>query len=136
MGNILVAGIALTLLAGNVFADTAACPHKATIKQVALSGGGFRYSAPGPNQRTWRGTNEYADDHYLAAVDFKKAVFKDTAFKNNPEAVICSYKGRGDAVVKLTLKPFSGWKASTGTRWSKQQCAASSTSRCAFKYTP
>jgi hypothetical protein len=136
MGTVLAVGIALTLLTGSAFADTVTCPDKSTIKQSALSGGGFKYSAPGPNQRMWRGKNEYADDHYLAAVDFRKAAFKDTAFKSNSEAVICSYKGKGNAVVKLSLKPFTNWQAVAGTDWRKQQCVASSAARCSFRHTP
>jgi hypothetical protein len=131
MRNKLLTGMALTLLIGNAYADTGTCPHPATVKQSALDGGGFSYSAPGPNGRMWQGENEYAAQDYLDTIQFNNAAFKaDTA------AVICSYEGQGEAAVRLTLKPVKDWKAAAGTSWSGQQCTASDISRCSFEYAP
>lgn len=121
--------MAIALSAGQVYADTATCPHVATIKQQALAGGGFSYSAAGPEQRTWTGENEYAEETYL-----KDVHFNDAKYKADGQAVICSYEGEGDAGVRLVLKPFNQWKPAAGTAWQGDTCKASDISKCAFSY--
>ncbi len=119
----------IALSTGYVYADIATCPHVATIKQQALQDSGFSYSAPGPEQRTWTGENEYANESYLADVHFS-----DARFKADGQAVICSYEGEGDAGIRLVLKPINQWKPAAGTTWQGETCTASDISKCSFEY--
>jgi hypothetical protein len=122
--------IAIAMCTGYAYADTATCPHVATVKQQALQDNGFSYSAPGPEQRMWTGENEYANESYLADVHFT-----DARFKADGQAVICSYEGAGDAGIRLVLKPFNQWKPATGTAWQGETCKALDISKCSFEYT-
>ncbi|MGY2182025.1 DUF3757 domain-containing protein [Pseudomonas agarici] len=119
----------IALFTGNAYADTATCPHTATIKEQPLKDGGFSYSAPGPEGRMWTGENEYAAKSYLGEVNFTNA-----KFNTDSQAVICSYEGDGEAGIRLALKPFNQWKAANGTAWQKQDCADSDISKCSFEY--
>ncbi|MDO7896438.1 DUF3757 domain-containing protein [Pseudomonas citrulli] len=128
-GKIKTALMAMALSTGYVYADIATCPHIATIKQVPLQGGGFSYSAPGPDQRTWEGENEYADESYLATVHFTNA-----GYNASKQSVICSYEGEGDAGIRLALKPFNQWGPAPGTAWQGETCTAADISQCSFSY--
>ena len=125
------AALTLFALMGNAYADTdtATCPPIASIKQEA-SGDGYTYLAPGPNGLNWEGLNPQAQVSYLAASQFKNA-----KYKNETQAVICSYEGAGDAAVRVTLKPLKDWKKAPNTSWKDVECNASDISQCSFTYT-
>jgi hypothetical protein len=127
----IVASVLFTMaLMGNAYADTATCPPISTIKQTALSGGGFSYSAPGPNQRSWTGENQEAKEDYL------ESKYTDALYKESTKAVVCSYEGEGPRGVRVALRDFKDWKPALNTAWDKDYfCKNSDISKCSFEYT-
>ncbi|WP_300629502.1 DUF3757 domain-containing protein [Pseudomonas sp.] len=121
--------LAMFALMGNAYADTATCAPISTIKQTEMSGGGYSYSAPGPNGLTWTGENPQAQSHYL-----DESKFTDANYKSATQAVICSYEGPGDAGVRVTLKPVNNWAAAPGTVWKGTFCADHDISKCSFTF--
>ena len=135
---------------GNAYADSTTCPAVAGIKQVQDEQG-YIYTAPGPNNRLWVGSNPYAEEHHLETFEFTRGLYRDVSSEGNSFVVSCDYEGEEFlAFTRLTLYSFNDWKPAEKTAWvvasktassaayekaqQRQTCTSLNQKDCTFEY--
>ena len=89
----------LFLLANTAYATT--CPEVSKIEQTPMVGGGFSYTAAGPDGNEWVGGDKWTEKNDLSSYVFtsvrlQKASFDPVTKKSKDSAVICRYEGTGE----------------------------------------